>query len=194
MEQIDLNVELRTKTGKNACRQIRANGLIPGVVYGKGIDPVAVTVHPKALSNAIAGEGGINNLLTLQGAEGLVGTVVLVTDILRNPLRGTYRHVDLHKVNLDDKVKVDVKINLVGTAIGVKEGGQVDFPMHTVEIECLPGQIPSHIDVDITNLAINHAVHVRDLQFPVGVRVLEDPKAAVVSVLGHAKEEAAPAA
>lgn len=191
MQQIELKVELRTGTGKGACRRIRANGLVPGVVYGKGIEPVAVTLDPKSLAAAIAGEGGRNNLITLQGEAALAGTMVLVSALLRDPLKGAYRHVDLHKVNLADKVRVEVKVNLVGTALGVKEGGHLDFPMHKVAIECLPAQIPSHIDVDITGLTINHAVHVNELQFPAGVKVLEDPKAAVVSVLGHAKTEAA---
>jgi large subunit ribosomal protein L25 len=191
MEQKELQVTLRAKTGKGICRQTRAKGLVPGVVYGKGIEPVAVTVEHKALVNAIAGEGGRNNLITLQGDAGLAGTMVLVADLNRDPLRGTYRHVDLHKVNLADKVRVEVKVNLVGVAAGVKEGGHLDFPMHTVAIECLPAQIPGHIDVDITGLTIGHAIHVSELQFPAGVKVLEDAKAAVVSVLGHAKTEAA---
>ena len=189
MQQVELKVELREGTGKSVCRKLRANGLVPAVVYGKGIEPIALTVEPKALSAAMAGEGGRNNLITLQGA-GLDGTMVLVSDINRDPLRRTYSHVDLHKVNLDDKVHVEVKVNLVGSAIGVKVGGQLDFPMHKVKIECLPAQIPGHIDVDVTNLTIGHAIHVGELQFPAGVKVLEDAKAAVVSVLGHAKAEA----
>lgn len=191
MQQVDLQVELRSGTGKGACRKIRANGLVPGVVYGKGIEPIAVTLNPKSLAAAIAGEGGRNNLITLQGDAALAGTMVLVADLLRDPLKGTCRHVDLHKVNLADKVRVEVKVNLVGAAAGVKEGGHLDFPMHSVAIECLPAQIPGHIDVDITSLTIGHAIHISELQFPAGVKVLEDPKAAVVSVLGHAKTEAA---
>ena len=191
MQQVELKVELRNGTGKGACRKLRAKGLVPAIVYGKGIEPVAVTVEPKALAAAIAGEGGRNNLITLQGEASLAGAMVLVTDLLRDPLRGTYRHADLHKVNLDDKVHVEVKINLVGTAAGVKEGGHLDFPMHSVSIECLPAQIPGQIDVDITSLTIGHAIHVSELQFPAGVKVLADAKAAVVSVLGHAKTEEA---
>jgi large subunit ribosomal protein L25 len=194
MDQKVLNVELREGKGKNACRKVRANGLLPGVIYGKGFEPVAVTMDPRALTAALSGDGGRNNLITLQGDASLAGTMVLVADLLRNPLRGAYRHVDLHKVNLADKVRVEVKVNLVGTAIGVKEGGQLDFPMHKIEIECLPAQIPGHIDVDITALSIGRAIHISELQFPAGVKVLEDPKAAVVSVLGHAATEAAPAA
>lgn len=191
MQEINLKVEVRSAIGKGGCRKLRASGLIPGIVYGKGIEPVAITVEPKALSAAIAGEGGRNNLITLAGDAALTGTMVLVSDLLRDPIKGNFRHVDLHKVNLEDKVHVDVKVTLVGIAPGVKEGGHLDFPMHKIAIECLPAQIPSHIDVDITSLTIGRAIHVSELQFPAGVKVMDDPKAAVVSVLGHAKTEAA---
>jgi len=190
MNSCELAVERRSVTGTGACRKIRAAGKVPGVIYGKGIEPVPVVIDPKSLSQAMAGEGGRNNLITLTGDPSLNGTLVLVADLFRDPISRTVKHVDLHKVNLDDKVRVEVKVNLVGNAIGVKEGGHLDFPKHTIEIECLPAQIPSHIDVDITSLAIGHSIHVSEIQFPAGVRVLDDPKSAVVSVLGHATESA----
>ena len=195
MEQRELNVELRTMSGKNGCRKLRSNDLLPGVVYGKGIDSVSVTVKPKELAAAIAGEGGLNHLITLKGGGSLDGSVVIVADLLRGALRGDFRHVDLHKVNLTEKVRVEVAFNLVGTAKGVKDGGMLDFAMHAVEIECLPTQIPEHIDVDVTELTIGHSVHISDLQLPAGVKVLADSRASIVSVLGKAREEeAAPAA
>ena len=195
MEQRELNVELRTMSGKNGCRKLRSNDLLPGVVYGKGMDAVSVTVKPKELAAAIAGEGGLNHLITLKGGGSLDGSVVIVADLLRGALRGDFRHVDLHKVNLTEKVRVEVAFNLVGTAKGVKDGGMLDFAMHAVEIECLPTQIPEHIDVDVTELTIGHSVHISDLQLPAGVKVLADSRASIVSVLGKAREEeAAPAA
>lgn len=193
MNSCSLTVERRPATGKGICRRLRAQGKIPGIVYGKGIDPVPIVTDPKGLAQAMEGEGGRNNLITLTGDPALEGMMVLISDLFRDPIRRTIEHVDLHRVNLDDKVRVEVKVNLVGTSIGVKEGGHLDFPKHTIEIECLPAQIPSHIDVDITPLAIGHSIHVGDITFPAGVRVLDDPKTAVVSVLGHAREGAAAA-
>ena len=190
MEQSELRVELRAKTGKNISRQLRRTGVIPGIVYGKGIDPVPVTVNPKELAAAIAGEGGHNALLTLVCDGSINGATVIVADTLVDCLKGNLRHVDLHKISLTDKVRVEVSLNLVGTAAGVKEGGLLDFAMHNVEIECLPHQIPEHIDVDVTELTIGHSIHVGDLQVPAGIRVLADPKAGVVSTLGKVKEEA----
>ena len=194
MEQRELNVELRSRTGKGICRQLRMKNLLPGVVYGKGMEATPVTVNPKELAVVIAGEGGQNHLLTLKGGGALEGNVVIVADILRDPVKGFLRHVDFHKIDLAVKVKVEVAINLVGTAVGVKEGGLLDLAMHAVEVECLPHQIPEHIDVDVTDLTIGHSIHVGDLKLPAGVKVLEDSKASVVSILGKVKEEEAPAA
>ncbi len=189
MERRELTVELRSKTGKGISRRLRAQGLIPGVVYGKGMEAVPVSVNPRELNEAIAGEGGQNNLLTLKGGEGLDGNVVIVADLLRDPLKRKAMHVDLHKINLTEKIKVEVPINLVGTAAGVIAGGLLDFAKHVLEVECLPTQIPEHIDVDVTELTINHSIHVGDLVIPDGVKVLEDPRAAVVSILGKVQEE-----
>jgi len=194
MEKTVLNVELREKTGKGISRQLRAKDLIPGIVYGKGMESVPVTLNPKELLAVISGEGGKNRLITLQGGGSLNGKVIIVADLLADPIKGTPRHVDLHKIDLAEKVKVEVTVNLVGTAAGVKEGGLLDFAMHAVTVECLPNAIPSHIDVDVTELAIGHSIHVGDLAVPAGVKVLDDAKASIVSVLGKVKEEAAPAA
>ena len=194
MEKTVLNVELREKTGKGISRQLRAKNLIPGIVYGKGMESVPVTLNPKELLAVISGEGGKNRLITLQGGGSLNGKVIIVADLLADPIKGTPRHVDLHKIDLAEKVKVEVTVNLVGTASGVKEGGLLDFAMHAVTVECLPNAIPAHIDVDVTELAIGHSIHVGDLAVPAGVKVLDDAKASIVSVLGKVKEETAPAA
>lgn|ERR1039457_1874997 len=190
MKKLELKVETRSKTGKGISRQLRAQGLIPGIVYGKNLKATPVTINTKELAGAISGEGGQNRLITLKGEGDLNGSVIIVKDILRDPLKGTMRHVDLHQINLDEKCRVEVAINLVGTAIGVKEGGLLEITMHRLEVECLPGQIPEHIDLEIRKLAVGQSLHVRDLVLPDGVKVLEDPKAAVVSVIGKLVVEA----
>jgi large subunit ribosomal protein L25 len=192
-EQV-LNVELREKTGKGISRRLRVAGRIPAVVYGKGMESVAVSVATRELSEAIAGEGGRNHILTLNGAGALNGQTVIVADLLQDCLKGTPRHVDLHRINLADKVKVHVKLNLVGTAAGAKAGGFVDFALHEVEIECLPMHIPGHINVDVTELHIGHSIHVSDVVAPIGSVILSDPHAAVVSILGRKSAEAEEAA
>ena len=180
-----LNVELREQTGKGISRRLRAAGRIPAIVYGKGMESVAVSLGQRDLSEAIAGEGGRNHILTLNCEGELNGKTVIVAALLRDSLKGTPRHVDLHSINLADKVKVHVKVLLVGTAAGAKAGGMVDFSMHEIEVECLPGHIPEHINVDITELTIGHSVHVGDIVAPVGLTILGDMKAPVVSILGR---------
>jgi large subunit ribosomal protein L25 len=179
-----LNVELREETGKGISRRLRVAGRIPAVVYGKGMESVAVSVGTREFSEAIAGEGGRNHILTLNCEGKLNGQTVIVADLLRDSLKGTPRHVDLHSINLADKVKLHVKLNLVGTAAGAKAGGMVDFALHEIEIECLPVHIPEHVNVDITELTIGHSIHVGDIVAPVGIAILTDPKSAVVSILG----------
>ena len=190
MAQNEISLQPRTRTGKNSCRQLRAEGLLPGIVYGKGIDPTPVTVAPKALATALSGEHGQNTILSITGCGTLDGSMVIVTDLVRDPIKRTPKHVDFHKLDMADKIRIHVPVKLVGTAIGVKEGGMLDFPTHSLDVECLPGQIPEHIAVDITALAIGHSIHVADLKLPEGVKVLLDSRASIVSILGRAKEEA----
>jgi large subunit ribosomal protein L25 len=189
MERRELAVEIRSKTGKGISRQLRGSGQIPGIVYGKGMDAVPVALNPKELNAAIAGEGGQNNLLTLKGADSLDGKVVIVADILRDPLKGVPMHVDLHKINLEEKIKISVPVNLVGTSKGVVAGGLLDFAKHTIEVECLPTDIPEHINVDITELTVGHSIHVGEIEAPAGVKILDDTRASIVSILGKVKEE-----
>lgn len=191
MQQTQMKIETRTSTGKGISRRLRAAGRIPGIVYGRGMEPVAISLEPKALNAAIAGEGGLNNLITLEGGGDLDKVVVIVAEIQRDAIKRTPEHVDLHRVNMNEKVRVNVPVSLVGTAAGVKEGGLLDFAHHSLHIECLPGQIPEHIEINIADLKIGHAIHVSEISFPAGVKCVDNPKTPVVGVLGKVKEEAA---
>lgn len=191
MQQTQMKIETRSSTGKGISRKLRAAGRIPGIVYGRGMEPVAISLEPKALNAAIAGEGGLNNLITLEGGGDLDKVVVIVAEIQRDALKRTPEHVDLHRVNMSEKVRVNVPVSLVGTAAGVKEGGLLDFAHHSLHIECLPGQIPEHIEINIADLKIGHAIHVSEISFPAGVKCVDNPKTPVVGVLGKAKDEAA---
>ncbi len=191
MQQTQMKIEARTSTGKGISRRLRAAGRIPGIVYGRGVEPVAISLEPKALSAAIAGEGGINNLITLEGGGDLDKVVVIVAEIQRDAIKRTPEHVDLHRVNMNEKIRVTVPVSLVGTAAGVKEGGLLDVDNRTLHLECLPGQIPEHIEIDITGIQIGQTIHIQDIVLPAGVKCLENPKTPVVGVLGKVKEEAA---
>ena len=193
MQEKQLNIELRSKTGKGISRQLRSADMVPGVVYGKGMDPMAISIKYRELHSAMAGEGGQNNLITLIGGGSLDQSMAIIVDLQRDALKGTYKHVDLHRVNMNEKLRVTVAVVLKGESIGVKEGGLLDLAHHELHVECLPGNIPDHIEIDITNLAVAHSIHVRDVTLPEGVKVLDNPKTPVVSVLGRAKEVETPA-
>jgi large subunit ribosomal protein L25 len=194
MQQTQLNVELRSKTGKGISRQLRSADMVPGVVYGKGMDPMAVSIKNRELRAAMAGEGGQNNLITLIGGGCLDQCMAIIVDLQRDAIKGTYRHVDLHRINMTEKLRVTVPVILKGIAIGVKEGGLLDLAHHELNVECLPGNIPDHIEIDITDLAVAHSIHVNEISVPDGVKILNNPKTPVVSVLGRAKEETPAAA
>lgn len=191
MQQKQLNIELRSKTGKGISRQLRIAERVPGVVYGKGMDPMAVSINSRELAAALAGEGGQNNLITLIGGGCLDQTMAIVADIQRDALKGTYRHVDLHRVNMSEKVRIVVPVVLKGTAAGVREGGLLDLAHHELHVECLPGNIPEHIEIDVTSLAIAHSIHVNEIPVPEGIKLLDNPKTPVVSILGRSRETAA---
>lgn len=184
----ELNVELRSQTGKNISRKLRTAGRIPAIVYGKGFPSTPVSIDQRELNRIL--ERTDSSLIALKGTDTLDGAVVIVAEVLRNPIKGTLRHIDLHKVNMEEKVKVEVKIRLKGTAKGVKDGGMLEFVKHTVEVECLPALIPAHIDVDITALTIGHSIHLAEVTLPANVKLLDDPKTSIVSILGKNKEEA----
>ncbi len=194
MQQKLMHVELRSKTGKGISRQLRMADMVPGVVYGKGMDPMAVSIKYRDLQAAMAGEGGQNNLITLVGGGSLDQSMAIIADLQRDAVKGTYKHVDLHRVNMNEKLRVTVPIALKGTAIGVKEGGLLDLAHHELHVECLPGNIPDHIEIDITELKIAHSIHVNEIPLPEGVKILDNPKIPIVSVLGRIKEEEVTAA
>lgn len=194
MQQKQMNVELRSKAGKGISRQLRIKEMVPGVVYGKGMDPVPVSVKQRDLQAAMAGEGGQNNLITLVGGGSLDQSMAIIADLQRDVLKGTFQHVDLHRVNMNEKLRITVPVVLKGTAIGVKEGGLLDFAHHELHVECLPCNIPDHIEINISELKIAQSIHVNEIPLPDGVKLLDNPKTPVVGVLGRAREEAAPGA
>jgi large subunit ribosomal protein L25 len=189
MQQKQMSIELRTKTGTGVCRRLRNADLVPGVVYGKGVDPIPVTIKTRDLQEAISGAGGQNNLITLVGGGSLDQSIAIVADIQRDPLKRSFKHVDLHRINPNEKLRLTIPVVLSGTAIGVKEGGLLDLAHHELHVECLPGNIPDCITIDISELKIAHSIHVNEIPVPDGITILDQPKTPIVSVLGRVKEE-----
>jgi large subunit ribosomal protein L25 len=181
------------KFNKNAARRVRVAGKIPAVLYGGGREAVAVEVDPKQISRILYSEAGHNTIFDLTvGAE--PAAKAMIVDWQREPIKDQLIHIDLKRIALDKLLKVSVRVKLVGVAIGVKaEGGILDQVLREVEVECLPADIPSHIDVDVSNLALHGVIRVSDLPHSDKIKYLAAEDATVAHVVSI-REEAAPAA
>ena len=189
---------LRTgKFNKNAARRVRVAGLIPAVVYGAGLESIAISLDPKVITKILHSDSGHNTIFDL-AIEGNAGAKAMIVDWQYEPIKGKLLHVDLKRIAMDKTMRVSVPIMLDGVPVGVKvEGGILDQILREVELECFPGDIPSHIDVDVSGLKLNEAIHVSDLPHAGKYKFLaaEDTLVAHVTIIKEASEaETAPAA
>ena len=160
---LTLTAATRTTRGKNEARRLRRAGQVPGVVYGGTDGDTAVTVDPKPLLRLLHSESGLNTIFDLQ-VDGGQGSAVLVKDVQLSPLTDELLHVDFLRVALDKVITVTVPVHLTGEAAGVKQqGGLVDFTTREVQVECLPREIPEHIEVDVSPLHIGEGIRLRDV-------------------------------
>ena|ERR1051326_921537 len=193
MAEIVVNAESRTDRGKNAARRLRRSGMVPAVVYGGKRDNLAVAVDPKALQKVLRSEAGRNTILKLDIAgQGASNAILKSWQI--DPVRETFLHADFYRIAMDVAIRVTVPIHTVGEARGVKvDAGILELILRAIQVECLPGDIPERIDVDVSDLGINQSLRVSDVTVPPKVRVLEAPDQVVVHVVA-VKEEVAPTA
>jgi large subunit ribosomal protein L25 len=181
------------KFTKNAARRVRVAGKIPAVLYGAGHDPVAIEVDPKQISKILFSEAGHNSIFDVE-IEGQPSAKAMIVDWQREPINDLLLHVDLKRIALDKTLRVKVRVKLIGVPVGVKaSGGILDQVLREVEIECLPADIPSHIDVDISNLALYATLRISDLPHAGSIKFLNAEDATVAHVVSI-REEAAPAA
>ncbi len=151
------------KFNKNAARRVRVAGKIPGVIYGAGKQSIAVELDPKQILRILHSESGHNSIFDVD-VDGHGRSKAMIVDWQYEPIKDSLLHIDLKRIALDKTMKVSVPVLLIGIPIGVKnEGGVLDQVLREVEIECLPSEIPSHIDLDVTNMTMFDAVHVSDL-------------------------------
>jgi large subunit ribosomal protein L25 len=180
------------KFNKNAARRVRVAGKIPAVVYGAGQDAVAVAVDPKVITRILHSDSGHNTIFDLN-VEGSAVVKAMIVDWQHEPIKGSLLHIDLKRIAMDKMMIVSVPIQLVGVPVGVKsQGGILEHVMREVEVECLPNDIPSHLDVDVTNLELHGIIHVSDLPHSGSLKFLADENATVAHVT-IIKEEAPPA-
>src|ERR1700735_1208269 len=170
------------KFNKNAARRVRVAGKIPAVVYGAGQESVAVAVDPKVITRILHSESGHNTIFDLN-VEGSAVTKAMIVDWQNEPIKGKLLHIDLKRIAMDKAMRVSVPVQLTGVSTGVKNsGGILSQVLHEVEIECLPGDIPGHIDVDVTNLDLHGAIHISDLPHSGKLKFLGDEDALVAHV------------
>ncbi len=179
------------KFNKNAARRVRVKGKIPAVVYGAAQPAIAIEVDPKQIQRILHSEAGHNSIFDLEIDGSTTKTKAMIVDWQYEPIKGKLIHIDLKRIALDKVIRVEVPIQLTGIPVGVKtQGGILDQVLREVEIECLPGDIPSHIDVDVSNLAFGDVMRVADLPHSDKLKFLSDEDATVAHVVAIKEEDA----
>jgi len=186
-----LEAQPRTSGNKNDARRVRRQGKIPGVLYGAGKEAMSVSLDPRQVSRILHSQSGYNTIfdLALDGGE---KTKAMIVDWQYEPIKGSLLHIDLKRIAMDQKLQVNVPIVLKGEAAGVKQqGGILEQITREVEIECLPGDIPSAIEADVSDLVFGKVMRVADLPHNEKLKFLSDPNLPVAHVIAI-KEEVAP--
>jgi large subunit ribosomal protein L25 len=188
MPEVVVATPRKGKFNKNAARRVRAAGKIPAVLYGPGHEPVAVEVDPKLILKILYSESGHNTIFDVEVA-GQPAAKAMIVDWQREPLKDQLIHIDLKRIALDKALRVRVRVKLLGIPIGVKtEGGILDQVLREVEVECLPADIPGHIDVDVSELAMHQGIRVNGLPHSDKIKYLT-PEDATVAHVVHIREE-----
>jgi len=166
MAIVILKGERRDGIGKSVARKLRGAGRVPAVYYGRGEQPLPLSVQARELEGILHAAAGSNVIVDLK-VEGDAESErkAILREIQRHPVRGSILHVDLQHISLTEKITVEVEVTLVGTPVGVKDGGGIlEHLLREVELECLPTDIPSHVVVDVSHLNIGDSVHVSDIK------------------------------
>jgi len=184
MDRLQLKADIREQKGKGVARQLRREGLVPGVLYGLGQEPVNLKLDAKEASRVTGGNAIID--LTLSNGD---KETVMVKDAQLEPVKKDLLHIDLYRINMDEKVTIEVPVELVGTAAGTREGGILEQILREVEVECLPTNIPDKIEVDVTELDMGQSLNIGDVNTG-DITILTDASETVATVVAP---EAAPA-
>jgi large subunit ribosomal protein L25 len=177
----ELEVERRERAGKGVARQLRRQGKIPGVLYGGGKSQFMALNHNLARKMVLA-QVGHAGLLTVK-MTGEPERIAVLQDHQLDPVTGAILHIDLFEVSMEKPIRVKVPVAVIGAApVGIKEGGILHQPLRELHIECLPGLIPDHIEITGTDLGVGDGIHVKEVEAPEGVKILDDPELMVVHV------------
>jgi len=191
-ERIKLTVKERESRGSADSRRLRKQGFIPGVLYGKGKGSYAICVPERELRRVLTGAGGLHAILDVV-LEGQATThASILKDYQQDPIRGHISHIDLQEVRLDQSIQASVTVQLIGEPAGVKEGGVLSQVQREINVEALPMEIPEHIDLDVTGMAIGDSLRLADLVPVEGVTYLDDPEETVLASVGLPAREIEP--
>jgi large subunit ribosomal protein L25 len=181
-ERVKLEVQDRESRGSSESRRLRKQGLIPGVLYGRGKDPHAFCVTERELRRALTGDAGLHAILdvTLNGEKARPS---ILKAYQQDPVRGTLTHIDLQEVRLDQPIQARVVVELVGEPVGVTEGGVLSQVNREITVEALPMEIPEHLDLNVIGMAIGDTLRLADLRAPEGVKFLDDPEETVLATV-----------
>lgn len=193
MEEIQLDVQIRLKSGRRNVNSVRREDCVPAIVYGGDREPTSIKVDRRKyekIMRAHRGQSVVFHLNVMDGEEKLRDYAAIVKEEQVHPVQESLVHLDFQRISLKDKLEVNVQLICIGEPIGVKrDGGSLDQPMHELEVFCLPTNIPKQIDVDVSALEIGDAVHVSDIVLPDKVETNEEPEALVASVVPPMKSE-----
>lgn len=189
MAEVKLQVTKRDSSGKGVARRARAAGKVPGVVYGRGMDPVAVEVDRRQFIQALQTDAGMNVLLGLELDGETITT--LPRQIQRDPVRGTLLHADFVKIDMSVEVEAEVPVHLIGgeDAPGVREGGVLEHPLFMVTVKALPADVPESIDADVSSLNIGDQLRISELPSTGKFEFVQDPETVVAAVAQPVSEE-----
>ncbi len=190
MERPVLKAEIREGTGKEVARKLRGKGLVPAVFYGPRSKTIPLVIDAKELIKTLQTEAGENVLIDLEIMKGDRSDrkVVMVKDIQIDPLERKTLHADLYEVAMDERVTVEVPIHLVGKPEGTKMGGILEQVRRVIQVQCLPGDIPKSIDLDVSSLKIGDSIHIQDVNVE-KAKILSETNYTIATVVPPAVEE-----
>lgn len=194
MEQIILEAEIRQELGRGKVKDLRDAGFIPAVVYAGRKDSQALKISSSQFLRLLHQHRLESMVIDLKIKDDKKAKLrpCLIKEIQYDPVIGNIKHIDFNEISLTKAIKVSVPVAVKGEPVGVKqEGGSLEHTLWEIEVECLPGDIPKQIEVDVTNMKMGDSVHIKDIVFPAGIKVLNDPSSIVLAVVAPMKEEVA---
>ena len=188
-ERVKLEVKDRDSRGSAESRRLRARGLVPGVLYGSGKSPHAFCVEERELRRVLTGDHGLHAILDVVFDGQKTAHHAVLKEYQLDPTRARLLHIDLHEVRLDQPIHAQVVVELVGESEGMKEGGVLTQVAREVNVEALPMEVPDHLELDISSMAIGDSMRLSDLRIPEGVTFLDDPETVLATVTPPTKVE-----